>query len=194
MVAVSDLRGVGMGRSQLNPMGSGSDGGTIRAMDGEEAPGVGEGDGPAGAPIDDSAPAAGRPSWPAVRAVAPTTHQSPPTTHQVAPATVAPAPVPPEAARPAPASLTADPTPAPTHVPASIHVPTASAVPTEDDEAAVQAINTRLSEVEQALRRIDAGTYGRCEQCGDPIADELLADRPTARQCVSCASGADDPA
>lgn len=43
-----------------------------------------------------------------------------------------------------------------------------------------------LREVDAALKRIDAGTYGRCESCGDPIPPERLDARPVARLCVSC--------
>ena len=38
-----------------------------------------------------------------------------------------------------------------------------------------------LDEVEQALARLDDGTYGRCEECGAPIDDGRLADSTVAR-------------
>ncbi len=41
-------------------------------------------------------------------------------------------------------------------------------------------------EVTAALDRIEAGTYGRCERCGQPIAPERLQAVPTARLCFSC--------
>ncbi|WP_148615546.1 TraR/DksA family transcriptional regulator [Nocardioides rubriscoriae] len=44
-----------------------------------------------------------------------------------------------------------------------------------------------LAEVEAALARLDAGTYGRCEVCGRPIDPARLEVRPTARTCVGCA-------
>ncbi|MFC4107742.1 TraR/DksA family transcriptional regulator [Micromonospora zhanjiangensis] len=34
---------------------------------------------------------------------------------------------------------------------------------------------------------MDAATYGVCERCRQPIAEERLAVRPFARCCVSCA-------
>ena len=46
----------------------------------------------------------------------------------------------------------------------------------------------RLTDLDAALRRLDAGTYGRCERCGRPIPAQRLAVRPSARTCVSCAS------
>src|SRR6201994_4141687 len=46
-----------------------------------------------------------------------------------------------------------------------------------------------LAAIDEALRRLSAGNYGRCEVCGQPIAAERLAARPTATRCVTCASG-----
>ncbi|MEH0844497.1 TraR/DksA C4-type zinc finger protein [Micromonospora sp. CPCC 205711] len=45
----------------------------------------------------------------------------------------------------------------------------------------------RLADLDDALSRLDAGTYGRCERCGLPIPAERLAVRPSARTCVHCA-------
>ncbi|HEX3751587.1 MAG TPA: TraR/DksA C4-type zinc finger protein [Streptosporangiaceae bacterium] len=45
-----------------------------------------------------------------------------------------------------------------------------------------------LTAIDEALARLDAGGYGRCETCGQPIAPERLAARPTATRCVPCAS------
>ncbi|WP_308042409.1 TraR/DksA C4-type zinc finger protein [Micromonospora sp. PLK6-60] len=45
----------------------------------------------------------------------------------------------------------------------------------------------RLAELDAALDRLDAGTYGTCERCGSPIPAERLAVRPSARTCVGCA-------
>jgi hypothetical protein len=44
-----------------------------------------------------------------------------------------------------------------------------------------------LEEVEGALRRLDDGTYGRCEGCGELIAPERLEALPATRRCVKCA-------
>jgi len=46
-----------------------------------------------------------------------------------------------------------------------------------------------LGEIDAAVRRIDEGRYGACEQCGRPIGAERLAARPVARTCITCASG-----
>lgn len=53
--------------------------------------------------------------------------------------------------------------------------------------ALLAAARQRIAEVDDALRRVDAGTYGVCERCGQPIAGERLAARPFARHCISCA-------
>ena len=45
-----------------------------------------------------------------------------------------------------------------------------------------------LAAIDEALRRLGEGGYGRCEVCGQPIAPERLAARPTATRCVACAS------
>ena len=53
--------------------------------------------------------------------------------------------------------------------------------------ALLAAARERIAEVDDALRRVDAGTYGICERCGQPIAGERLAARPFARYCMACA-------
>ena len=53
--------------------------------------------------------------------------------------------------------------------------------------ALVRQATQHLEEVEAALARLDAGTYGICEVCGEPIAAGRLEVRPTARTCVGCA-------
>ncbi len=45
----------------------------------------------------------------------------------------------------------------------------------------------RLAEVVAAVSAVEGGTYGRCEDCGRPIAAERLAARPSARTCIDCA-------
>jgi RNA polymerase-binding transcription factor DksA len=46
----------------------------------------------------------------------------------------------------------------------------------------------QLADLEAAHGRLQGGTYGRCEQCGQPIGPERLEALPTAASCVSCAS------
>ncbi len=43
-----------------------------------------------------------------------------------------------------------------------------------------------LREVQAAMRRIDQGTYGVCNECEEPISAKRLAAVPWAKFCVSC--------
>ena len=45
----------------------------------------------------------------------------------------------------------------------------------------------QLTAIDAALARLEAGRYGRCERCGQPIGDDRLAARPAALTCVRCA-------
>ncbi len=45
-----------------------------------------------------------------------------------------------------------------------------------------------LIEVEEALYRIEKGTYGICEMCGEEIEIERMKAKPTARYCIKCRS------
>jgi DnaK suppressor protein len=42
-----------------------------------------------------------------------------------------------------------------------------------------------------ALRRLDAGTYGTCATCGQPIGEARLAALPSTITCVTCAAVAE---
>jgi RNA polymerase-binding transcription factor DksA len=53
--------------------------------------------------------------------------------------------------------------------------------------ALVSQARERLAEIEAALGRLDAGSYGRCVRCGEPISPERLAARPAAQTCIRCA-------
>jgi DnaK suppressor protein len=44
-----------------------------------------------------------------------------------------------------------------------------------------------ISEIKLALTRIDAGTYGKCIQCDQPIAEARLNALPFTTQCIACA-------
>jgi DnaK suppressor protein len=44
-----------------------------------------------------------------------------------------------------------------------------------------------LGRVESALRRLEAGSYGLCESCGNQIAPERLDAIPWAPLCIDCA-------
>lgn len=48
-----------------------------------------------------------------------------------------------------------------------------------------------LDYLDEALQRIDAGTYGQCRSCGGAIGRARLEAVPTATQCISCKSKKD---
>jgi len=48
----------------------------------------------------------------------------------------------------------------------------------------ISAVEANLDEVERALARVDAGSYGRCRHCGGGLPDEQLSARPLADACV----------
>ena len=70
------------------------------------------------------------------------------------------------------------------------HDPEGSTIAFERSQvgALIEQAERRLAETDAAILRVDAGTYGRCEVCGEAIADERLEARPVARTCVRCAS------
>jgi DnaK suppressor protein len=49
-----------------------------------------------------------------------------------------------------------------------------------------QAEEAIRKKVVDALRRIEAGTFGQCEECGGPIAAERLDAVPYAASCIEC--------
>jgi RNA polymerase-binding protein DksA len=44
-----------------------------------------------------------------------------------------------------------------------------------------------LTDIENALHRLDAGTYGICATCGEDISKARLEARPACAECVDCA-------
>ncbi len=65
-----------------------------------------------------------------------------------------------------------------------------SQVTAERGEVEALAGNLResLNDVEAALVKLDNGTFGVCEGCGQPIPPARLEAKPTARLCIECAS------
>ena len=54
-------------------------------------------------------------------------------------------------------------------------------------DALVRQARDRLAEVDAALARLDDGSYGSCERCGESIGPERLEARPETRLCIDCA-------
>lgn len=44
----------------------------------------------------------------------------------------------------------------------------------------------QIQEIQRALERIEDGTYGDCERCGEAIAPQRLETLPMARYCTRC--------
>ena len=59
----------------------------------------------------------------------------------------------------------------------------------ERDLALSAQARQAVEEIDVALAKIDAGTYGVCEQCGENIPRERLKALPYASLCVRCKSG-----
>lgn len=43
-----------------------------------------------------------------------------------------------------------------------------------------------IKKIKKALDRIDKGTFGVCESCGDSIGEKRLKARPVTTQCIDC--------
>ncbi|MDL2357392.1 MAG: TraR/DksA family transcriptional regulator [Pseudomonadota bacterium] len=70
------------------------------------------------------------------------------------------------------------------------------------DKATVRLLNDLAQEaaghnaaqmriLKRALARFDDGSYGDCEQCGNPIGFSRLQARPEARLCITCQTRAE---
>lgn len=55
---------------------------------------------------------------------------------------------------------------------------------------AIEASRHRIQQIDAALARMDAGSYGVCVDCGTTIAEERLEVRPLSVSCVDCAGRA----
>ncbi len=53
-----------------------------------------------------------------------------------------------------------------------------------ESRAIAAELRDQLNDVERALEKLDAGTYGRCEVCDQPIGAERLDAMPAARTCI----------
>lgn len=67
-------------------------------------------------------------------------------------------------------------------------VPSGSA---ERENALTMVLDQRLTDIESALARLDAGTYGICTDCNSQIPPRRLEALPLAVLCVNCQSAAE---
>lgn len=56
----------------------------------------------------------------------------------------------------------------------------------ERDLSLSENVKDILKRVNEALDRIDNGTFGLCEMCGTPIPEERLKALPYANLCITC--------
>jgi DnaK suppressor protein len=63
-----------------------------------------------------------------------------------------------------------------------------TAIATEQEERAVTAeqLDAQLSVVNRAIAKATEGSYGVCDDCGEPIGPARLDALPTAIRCLSC--------
>lgn len=59
-------------------------------------------------------------------------------------------------------------------------------VTADREEATIEIVRGQQERVREALARLEAGTYGRCVDCGAQLPDERLEARPEAARCVDC--------
>jgi DnaK suppressor protein len=45
-----------------------------------------------------------------------------------------------------------------------------------------------IAKIKEALARIDDGSYGKCEECGEKIGRERMEARPVTTLCIDCKS------
>jgi DnaK suppressor protein len=56
--------------------------------------------------------------------------------------------------------------------------------------ATARSIAGSIADIDRALTKVDAGTYGVCDSCGDPIPEARLEALPATALCVICATKA----
>jgi RNA polymerase-binding transcription factor DksA len=63
-----------------------------------------------------------------------------------------------------------------------------TAIATEQEERAVTAeqLDLQLSVVDRAIAKVGEASYGRCDDCGQPIEGARLDALPTAIRCLGC--------
>jgi RNA polymerase-binding transcription factor len=54
--------------------------------------------------------------------------------------------------------------------------------------ATARSIAASITAIDKALVKAEAGSYGFCESCGDPIGEARLEALPASVLCIGCAS------
>jgi DnaK suppressor protein len=56
----------------------------------------------------------------------------------------------------------------------------------EQEQGLLDRVAEAVEQTERALARVEQGSYGNCESCGNPIGAARLEAYPRATLCVSC--------
>jgi len=48
-----------------------------------------------------------------------------------------------------------------------------------------------ISKIQEALQRVEEGTFGICDTCGEEIGEKRLEARPVTTQCIDCKTEAE---
>jgi DnaK suppressor protein len=67
---------------------------------------------------------------------------------------------------------------------------TSEAVSRLTDVGVVDSLNATEERIERALAKLDDGSYGICDHCGEPIPPARMEAAPESVLCVACASAA----
>lgn len=65
---------------------------------------------------------------------------------------------------------------------------TVEAISRFNDIGVGTSLETGLARTERALAKLDEGTYGLCDSCGQPIAERRLRAMPDVVLCIDCAA------
>lgn len=53
-------------------------------------------------------------------------------------------------------------------------------------KAAEANTRLRITEIKRALKKVDDGSFGECEECGEMVSEARLEAKPEARLCIDC--------
>jgi len=65
---------------------------------------------------------------------------------------------------------------------------TAEAVERLSTTATARSIASSIADIDRAIEKVDAGSYGICDACGRPISPARLEALPATAFCVECAT------
>ena len=65
-------------------------------------------------------------------------------------------------------------------------IPEGAPTPTFDSVRARDSVLKEIRDIDDAIRRIDRGSYGRCERCGHALGWQRLRAIPEGRHCSDC--------